>query len=313
MGISVQNLFQLACSDIVERFKLTLFLLLVLLLNVCQDGSSQVFFDFARVAMIVLLGEICADNIKHSFITKFNRIKSSVYEDYSLVLAGDMTGIGHENVNLDHHHAIVKRVGLAQIPLFVVMVRFCLEAAKYSTSYNSLTRVRIGVYVLITFCGLIVCKVLLGIFVRRWCERIVSVFDDVDVGDDDGGLGGVGGLQPQQPFQQQQFPTSVSADNFNNVAFNSSINPDATIKKSPKNVDSSSDEDEYSQARRLAKRSSPRGLRQRLSHGGGGGSGNSSPRSLGLSPRFTSASIQDLVDTDQFIRTETEENDELVI
>jgi len=127
-----QNLFQLACSDVVERFKLTLFLLLVLLLNVCQDGSSEMFREFVKVAAIVLFGEFLADWVKHSFITKFNRIKSTVYDDYALVLAGDLTGIGHENVNLDHHHAIVKRVGLAQIPLFVVMVRFCLEAAKVS-------------------------------------------------------------------------------------------------------------------------------------------------------------------------------------
>ena len=68
------------------------------------------------------------------------RIKSSVYDDYNLVLAGDLTGIGHENVNLDHHHAIVKRLGLAQVPLCVVMVRFLLEAAKYSATFSLLNR-----------------------------------------------------------------------------------------------------------------------------------------------------------------------------
>ena len=65
-----------------------------------------------------------------SFITKFNRLKSSAYNDYALVLAGDLTGLGHEDVNLDNHHAIVKRLGLAQIPLFVVTVRFCIEVSE---------------------------------------------------------------------------------------------------------------------------------------------------------------------------------------
>ena len=59
---------------------------------------------------------ICAgDWIKHSFITKFNFIKSSAYPDYSLILAGDITGVGTEKVNIDHSHAIVKRLGFAQV------------------------------------------------------------------------------------------------------------------------------------------------------------------------------------------------------
>lgn len=55
------------------------------------------------------------DWIKHSFITKFNFIKSSAYPDYSLILAGDITGVGTEKINIDHSHAIVKRLGFAQV------------------------------------------------------------------------------------------------------------------------------------------------------------------------------------------------------
>jgi hypothetical protein len=30
-------------------------------------------------------------------------------------LAGDITGVGTEKVNIDHSHAIVKRIGFAQV------------------------------------------------------------------------------------------------------------------------------------------------------------------------------------------------------
>ena len=137
-----RNLFQMGCSDIVERFKLSLFLLLILLLNVCQESSDdyQVYYKFARVSIIVFSGELLSDWVKHSFITKFNRLKSTIYSDFSLVLSADITGKGHENVNLDHTHAIVKRVGLAQIPFCVVVIRFVIEAGKYSEWYRTLTR-----------------------------------------------------------------------------------------------------------------------------------------------------------------------------
>jgi hypothetical protein len=69
---------------------------------------------------------------KHSFITKFNLIKSSAYFDYALVISGDVTGIGHEGLNLDSTHAAVKRLGLAQIPLACVTARYLHEAVRFA-------------------------------------------------------------------------------------------------------------------------------------------------------------------------------------
>jgi hypothetical protein len=45
-----------------------------------------------------------------------------------MLLAGDVTNIGHEGVSLDHSHAVVKRMGLAQLPLVCVMFRILGEA-----------------------------------------------------------------------------------------------------------------------------------------------------------------------------------------
>lgn len=87
---------------------------------------------YLRTCSIVWCAELVADSIKHSFITKFNFLPSKVYREYALLLAGDVTGIGHEGVNLDHSHAVVKRIGFAQLPLVCVMFRLVREAFKYA-------------------------------------------------------------------------------------------------------------------------------------------------------------------------------------
>jgi len=126
-------LFKITSSDICERFKLMLFLGLVLLLNCSQGGMNQdMVNDYVKMSSMIIFAEMICDWIKHSFITKFNFIKSSVYRDYSLILARDITGVGHEGVNIDHTHAVVKQLGFAQIPLICVMARYLTEAARYA-------------------------------------------------------------------------------------------------------------------------------------------------------------------------------------
>jgi len=125
-------LFKITSSDICERFKLMLFLGLILLLNCTQGGDKNMVNDYVIMACIIMVAEMICDWIKHSFITKLNFIKSSTYRDYALILAGDITGVGHEGVNIDHTHAVVKRLGFAQIPLACVMARYIREAARYA-------------------------------------------------------------------------------------------------------------------------------------------------------------------------------------
>lgn len=127
------NLFKITASDVCERFKLALFLSLVLVLNKSQGMTLAQSFDYVKMCCIVWFAEMLSDWIKHSFITKFNFISSKVYGEYALLLAGDVTGIGHEGVNLDHSHAVVKRIGLAQVPLVCVLARYLTEAARYSS------------------------------------------------------------------------------------------------------------------------------------------------------------------------------------
>ena len=132
-----QNLFKIATSDICERFKLALFLLLILFLNCFQgEMTNSMLKDYYSMCGIILVAELISDWIKHSFITKFNLIKSSIYFDYALILSGDVTGIGHEGVNLDYTHAAVKRLGLAQIPLVCVTARYLHEAVRFAIAFQ---------------------------------------------------------------------------------------------------------------------------------------------------------------------------------
>jgi hypothetical protein len=159
------NLFKITASDICERFKLALFFTLVLLLNVCQGMDWKMTVDYLTMCGIVWVSEMFADWIKHSFITKFNFIPSKVYPQYALLLAGDVTGIGHEGVNLDRSHAVVKRIGFAQIPLVCVMLRLVAEAVRYFAVPRTMLLLFAGAVWAVLF-GI---KLLLGSYLQRIC------------------------------------------------------------------------------------------------------------------------------------------------
>ena len=130
---SKEFFFNISMSDICERFKLALFLTIILLLNISQGGvTTDMAKNYIEMCSIVLFAEVICDWIKHSFIAKLNFIEASTYREYILVLSRDTTGMGHEGINLDHTHAVVKRTGFAQFPLACVMARYLKEAGRYA-------------------------------------------------------------------------------------------------------------------------------------------------------------------------------------
>lgn len=75
-----QNLFQLVGNDIVERFKLTLFVLIIMSVAISQASSNDSVWGLMGVCAMVFAAEFIADWIKHGFITKFNKLSSTEYE-----------------------------------------------------------------------------------------------------------------------------------------------------------------------------------------------------------------------------------------
>ncbi|CAM9802956.1 unnamed protein product [Pylaiella littoralis] len=119
------NLFQLSCHDVVERFKLALFLAMIMLLNLCQGGRDDPVSQFGTIFAMVFGGEVLADWIKHGFIIKFNQLTPSIYDEYSTILARDVAAFRKDDGStLDHTHFVARRLAFATVPLNCVMIRF---------------------------------------------------------------------------------------------------------------------------------------------------------------------------------------------
>ncbi|CAE6379047.1 unnamed protein product [Rhizoctonia solani] len=130
------NLFQITCADIVERFQLSLMLLVVALRNMIELSSDSFdlessglpqSFKISFLMMTVLLSELVVDWLKHAFITKFNHIRPSVYERYTDVLCRDLLASGsgrssRKNTYVDQSPLVARRLGLPTLPLAVLVL-----------------------------------------------------------------------------------------------------------------------------------------------------------------------------------------------
>ena len=139
-----ENLFQLTCADVVERFQLWLMLTIIAARNVIETGglslsstdtpvhssgilpkSFTLFPPWTGQVMgpflLVLGSEMLVDWIKHAYITKFNLIKPAIYGRFLDVLAKDYYSNAFANQNL------TRRLGLPVIPLSCLFIRASVQ------------------------------------------------------------------------------------------------------------------------------------------------------------------------------------------
>lgn len=156
-----ENLFQLTCADIVERFQLTLILTAIGVRNLIEVSGgygsgptggevplprsftvlpsiSLLETSFAPVA-IVLLSECLVDWLKHAFITKFNHIRPAVYGRFMDVLCRDLVVAGpavpqeeggrskRRHTFVDQSPVVSRRLGFAALPLACLLVRISAQ------------------------------------------------------------------------------------------------------------------------------------------------------------------------------------------
>ncbi|XP_012539544.1 protein TAPT1 homolog isoform X2 [Monomorium pharaonis] len=118
------NLFQLACADVRERFHL-----LMLLLAVSLQTMKEYAWHSDRLAVLVpdcvilLLAEVVVDWLKHAFITRFNELPSTLYKDYTVSLAYDMAQTRRETAFSDPSDLVARRMGFIPLPLGVAIAR----------------------------------------------------------------------------------------------------------------------------------------------------------------------------------------------
>ena len=145
-----ENLFQLTCADVVERFQLWLMLMIIASRNIIETGglsigngepitSSSPAFRGSSVLpksftmlpawtgqvmgpfFLVLGSEMLVDWVKHAYITKFNNTKPAIYGRFLDVLAKDYYSNAFADQNL------TRRLGLPVIPLACLFIRASVQ------------------------------------------------------------------------------------------------------------------------------------------------------------------------------------------
>lgn len=125
------NLFQVSCSDIRERFHLFI-LLFIVILQTMKEYSWKVdrFYVLLIDCVFVLVAEVFVDWIKHAFITRFNELQLDVYRDYTTSLAYDMAQTRQKHAFSDHSDLVARRMGFIPLPLGVVMIRVLIHSIR---------------------------------------------------------------------------------------------------------------------------------------------------------------------------------------
>ncbi|KAI1499929.1 eukaryotic membrane protein family-domain-containing protein [Biscogniauxia marginata] len=154
--IEKENLFQLTCSDIVERFQIWIILLIIGMRNVVEVGgisvpgagsemdggaakagplhtSSILPASFTVLPSWILSGEVLSpflvvigiemlvDWIKHAYINKFNNVKPTLYSRMLDILCKDYY------TNAFGTPSLTRRLGLPLLPLSCLFIRASIQ------------------------------------------------------------------------------------------------------------------------------------------------------------------------------------------
>ncbi|KAF9918873.1 hypothetical protein BX616_004825 [Lobosporangium transversale] len=160
-----ENLFQLSCSDIVERFQLSVFVAIITIRNLVELSASPpspfsvypqsfvpLFSSMTAMArlltpcFLVLGCETLVDWLKHAFITKFNQIRPSVYGRFVDILSRDLVVgsparlAGRKNQQqmfVDQSPMVSRRIGLASLPLACLVICVTTQTLQMAFSNHS--------------------------------------------------------------------------------------------------------------------------------------------------------------------------------
>ena len=118
------NVFQMTCSDIVERFQLVCFLFLIALRNLAEMKDNLTWSYLVTTLPLhlaaLLFSEILIDWLKHAFITKFNAIELSYYDTIQLAFARDLVAPEKKDKSTWKDRSpdvALRRIGFEPIPL----------------------------------------------------------------------------------------------------------------------------------------------------------------------------------------------------
>ncbi|XP_053957299.1 protein TAPT1 homolog [Anastrepha ludens] len=154
------NLFQLTCSDVRERFHLSVLLFIVVIQTMKEfDWSMSQFCVMVPDCIAVLVTEVLIDWIKHAFITRFNEIPEYIYREYTTSLAYDMTQTRQKHAFSDHSDLVARRMGFIPFPLGVVLIKAIYSAVSFNNVaawvlFGLACIFVLGVRICLTICAL---------------------------------------------------------------------------------------------------------------------------------------------------------------
>lgn len=154
--IEKENLFQLTCSDVVERFQLWIILIIIGLRNIVEVGGlsvpgagsevdpsmsgpgpihtasnlpasftllpSWMFSGEVLSPFLIVIGsEMLVDWTKHAYINKFNNVKPTIYRRMLDIFCKDYY------TNAFGAPALTRRIGLPLLPLSCLFIRACVQ------------------------------------------------------------------------------------------------------------------------------------------------------------------------------------------
>jgi len=133
-----ENLFQIACADIVERFQLGVYLSIVGLQFIFVQKTEATSSEWGQLGVsfgLIFFSELTVDWIKHAVIIMFNRMSPRVYTTFIGIFCNDAkdhwTGSGRESAADDAAPSsafeftapAASRMGFVPLPLLCLIVR----------------------------------------------------------------------------------------------------------------------------------------------------------------------------------------------
>ncbi|XP_041368796.1 transmembrane anterior posterior transformation protein 1 homolog isoform X2 [Gigantopelta aegis] len=131
--VDKNNLFQISCSDVKERFHYAILLSVVFVRNMAEfSWNLDHIWVIVPDVILVLGAEFIVDWIKHAFITKFNEISSDAYQDFTVNLIQDMASSRQKHAFTDLGDQVSRRMGFTPIPLACLLIRIVSKSIKIS-------------------------------------------------------------------------------------------------------------------------------------------------------------------------------------
>uniref|UniRef100_A0A914HCJ1 Uncharacterized protein n=1 Tax=Globodera rostochiensis TaxID=31243 RepID=A0A914HCJ1_GLORO len=128
-----QNLFQMSCSDVRERFHTVILLVVVVLRNMTAvNWKLEHLYEMAPDLIMIIFAEHVVDWLKHAFITKFNEISAFVYREYTVTIAYDILRTHEPDSFSDFSDQVSRRMGF----ITILLIRVSCQSVDFENVFS---------------------------------------------------------------------------------------------------------------------------------------------------------------------------------